>query len=164
MRGRRICLMGGLALAMLTSMDRRTYPEEPIVGVGAVVFRDRSVLVIKRGNPPLSSAWSLPGGRVNENESLPEATSREVKEECDIGIEIVDLITLYEYIERDGGGLVKYHYTVFDFAARYVEGELRALTDALDARWIEIDTLDRCELTDAARRIIREGYERVSGT
>ena len=51
-------------------MDRRTYPDSPIVGVGAVVLRGGSVLLVKRGNPPLSESWSIPGGRVHEGENL----------------------------------------------------------------------------------------------
>ena len=144
-----------------SAMDKRTYPDAPIVGVGAVVIRDGSVLLIKRGKPPLSENWSLPGGRVNEGESLRAAAAREVKEECDIDVEVFDLIKIYEYIERDLDGKVKFHYLVFDFRAEYRDGSLAALTDALDARWVEQGDLDRYNLTDAAREIVEEGFRTV---
>lgn len=151
-------------------MDKRTYPEAPIVGVGAAVFRNdtaftgppplhrSSVLLIKRGKPPLTESWSLPGGRVNDGESLKEAAAREVKEECDIDVDVRDLVKLYEYIERDKDDAVKYHYIVFDFMAEYRSGELKALSDARDALWVDMGDLDRFDLTDAAREIIREGF------
>jgi 8-oxo-dGTP diphosphatase len=146
----------------LHTVDRRTYPDAPIVGVGAVVLRGGSVLLIKRGKPPLSDNWSLPGGRVNEGESLRAAAAREVREECAVDVEVFDLIKIYEYIERDADGRVKFHYLVFDFRAEYRGGSLAALTDALDARWVERGDLDRYDLTDAAREIIEEGFRIAS--
>jgi 8-oxo-dGTP diphosphatase len=144
-------------------MDRRTYPDSPIVGVGAVVLRGGSVLLVKRGNPPLSESWSLPGGRVHEGESLKAAAAREVKEECAVDVEVFDLIEIFEYIERDDEGRVKFHYFVFDFRAEYRGGSIAALTDALDARWVERSDLGRYALTDAARGIIEEGF-RIAST
>ena len=77
------------------------YPKKPLVGVGATVFRNDQVLLIRRGNPPLYGDWSLPGGRVKEGEDLKKALRREIREECSIDIEVGDLITEFEYIERD---------------------------------------------------------------
>ena len=139
-------------------MDRRTYPESPIVAVGAVVIRGENVLLVKRGKPPLSEQWSLPGGRVNEGESLRAAAAREVKEECDVDVEVFDLVEIYEYIERDADDRVKFHYLVFDFRAGYRGGSLAALSDALDARWVARGDLGRYGLTDDARRIIEGGF------
>jgi ADP-ribose pyrophosphatase YjhB (NUDIX family) len=145
-------------------MDRRTYPDSPIVGVGAVVLRGGSVLLIKRGKPPLSESWSLPGGRVKEGENLKEAAAREVREECAVDIEVFDLIKTFEYIERDAESRVKFHYFVFDFRAEYRSGSLAALTDALDARWVEGGDLDRYALTDAAKEVIEEGFRIASSS
>jgi ADP-ribose pyrophosphatase YjhB (NUDIX family) len=82
-------------------MSRRVYPKKPLVGVGATVFRNDQVLLIRRGNPPLYGDWSLPGGRVKKGEDLKKALRREIREECSIDIEVGDLITEFEYIERD---------------------------------------------------------------
>ena len=133
------------------------YPKEPLVGVGAAVFRGSNVLLIRRGKPPLYGAWSLPGGRVKTGENLKEALRREVKEECSIDIEVGDLITELSYIERDEQNRVKYHYVVFDFAAQYLSGNLARASDALQARWVAIDQLKEYNLTDKVREVIRDG-------
>ncbi len=138
-------------------MDRRTYPERPIPGVGAVVFRDDRVLLIKRGTPPMQNTWSLPGGAVHPGEDLKHAVKREIREECGIEIEVFDLITLFEYIERDEAGSAVYHYVVFDFAAEYRGGFLRHSADAHDARWVPVDRLEEYTLTDAVRKAIAGG-------
>jgi ADP-ribose pyrophosphatase YjhB (NUDIX family) len=136
----------------------RDYPASPLVGVGAVVYRGDEVLLIRRGNPPLYGSWSLPGGRVKEHEDLRTALIREVREECSIDIEVGDLITEFEYIERDGNHGVKYHYIVFDFKAQYAGGKLSRASDALEARWVPLDELKEFDLTNKVREVIEHGW------
>src|SRR3546814_4497680 len=40
----------------------REYPDQPLVGLGAIVWKDGRVLMVKRGRPPGEGIWSLPGG------------------------------------------------------------------------------------------------------
>jgi len=140
-------------------MNPRSYPKEPLLGVGAAVFKDDSVLLIKRGNPPLSGTWSLPGGGVKPFENLKDAVIREVKEECGIDIEVIDLIKEFEYIEREDDGRVKYHYIVFDFKALYKSGDLIYSSDALDARWVHVNKLSGYELSRAVIDVIQEAVK-----
>lgn len=140
-------------------MEKRKYPEEPLVGVGACVFKEDEVLLVKRGKPPLAGTWSLPGGGVNPTENLKDAVIREVKEECGIDIEVIDLIKEFEYIERENDGRVKYHYIVFDFKALYKGGTLFSSSDALDARWVSLDKLPDYGITIAVKEIIQEAVD-----
>jgi len=139
-------------------MSRRVYPKKPLVGVGATVFRNDQVLLIRRGNPPLYGDWSLPGGRVKEGEDLKKALRREIREECSIDIEVGDLITEFEYIERDRRDRVKYHYVVFDFKAQYVRGKLVRASDALEVRWVPLEQLKEFDLSEEVCEVIEKGY------
>jgi mutator protein MutT len=140
-------------------MSRRVYPKKPLVGVGATVFRNDQVLLIRRGNPPLFGDWSLPGGRVKEGEDLKKALRREIREECSIDIEVGDLITEFEYIERDDEERVMYHYVVFDFKAQYIGGNLVRASDALEVRWVPLEQLKEFDLTDKVREVIQKGAQ-----
>ena len=140
-------------------MDTRSYPEKPVIGVGALVFKNDSFLLIKRGKPPLAGTWSLPGGGVKPFENLQHAVIREVKEECGIDIEVINLIKEFEYIEREDDGRVRYHYIVFDFKAQYKGGTLLSSSDALDARWVHIDELPNYHLTRAVKEIIQDAIK-----
>ena len=42
-------------------MSRREYPDQPVVGVGAVVIKDGKVLLVKRGAEPNKGVWAIPG-------------------------------------------------------------------------------------------------------
>ena len=134
--------------------ESREYPSRPICGVGVVVRKDDSVLLVQRGNPPRRGAWSLPGGGVELGESLPEAARREVLEECGIEIALGELVDAVDLMQRDDERRLQYHYILIDFAAAYVGGNLRAASDVLDARWVALDGLDAYELPAETRRVI----------
>ena len=57
----------------------------PAVAADNVVYRfdgkNLQVLLVKRGNDPYKGMWALPGGFLNEDETLKEAALRELKEE-----------------------------------------------------------------------------------
>jgi 8-oxo-dGTP diphosphatase len=58
-----------------------------VLAVGAVVLSPGgNVLLVKRGRPPKSGSWSLPGGRVEANEPLEAAVVREVREETGLSV------------------------------------------------------------------------------
>ncbi|HKO09286.1 MAG TPA: NUDIX domain-containing protein, partial [Alphaproteobacteria bacterium] len=84
----------------------RSYPERPIAGVGALVFRGEEVLLIKRGKPPREGQWSIPGGAQHLGESVAEAARREVREEAGIEIEVKEVIAVVDLLSRDEGGRV----------------------------------------------------------
>ena len=48
----------------------RAYPTAPVVGVGAIVWRDERILLIRRARPPQAGQWSIPGGRQEVGETL----------------------------------------------------------------------------------------------
>ena len=62
------------------------YPQAPCAAVGAVVFKDERVLLVRRGKAPAREQWAIPGGSVMLGESLQQAVEREVFEETGIRI------------------------------------------------------------------------------
>lgn len=132
----------------------REYPDYPMVGVGVVVWKDNAVLLIQRGKPPRAGTWSLPGGRQELGETTREAGVREVREETGLEVDIKDLIDVVDTIHRDDEGHVHMQYTLVDYWAEWVSGELVAGTDAADARWVNPADLPAYNLWDETLRII----------
>ena len=56
----------------------------PQICVGAIAVGNDALLLIRRGRPPGTGLWSLPGGRVEPGETLAEAVVRELAEETGI--------------------------------------------------------------------------------
>ena len=100
-------------------------PAAPVVGVGGVVVRDGRVLLIRRGKAPLYGRWVVPGGTVELGETLEEALVREMEEETSLRVEPIEVLTVFDRIERDGERVV-YHYVIVDYLCRWLSGEAKA--------------------------------------
>lgn len=120
---------------------RREYPDAPIVGVGGVIFKDSSVLLVKRGQEPGKGQWSLPGGVVELGETLTDALKREMLEEVSINIELGGLVRLLDRILHDREKRVQYHYVIVDYWGWMISGKLRPASDVSDARFVTLSQL-----------------------
>lgn len=135
-------------------MSDREYPTRPIVGIGIVVLKDDSVLLVRRGKPPNMGAWTLPGGAQEVGETTEEAARRELMEETGITTGPLHFAATVDNIRRDEAGRVRFHYTIIDFAGRWEAGEPVADTDVSEAIWVPLDRLEEYELWSEAYRVI----------
>jgi ADP-ribose pyrophosphatase YjhB (NUDIX family) len=132
----------------------REYPTRPFVGIGVVVLGPGEVLLVRRGKAPNIGSWSLPGGAQEIGERAEEAARRELLEETALAVDELHLAANVDSITRDPDGRVRYHYTIIDFAARWVAGEPAAGGDVSEARWVGLDELGPYALWSEAHRVI----------
>lgn len=140
-----------------TETDRR-YPDAPRPAVGAVVFKDGRVLLVKRGNPPAEGVWAIPGGRVHLGETLQAAAEREIMEETGVMIRAGAPVFVFDVVDRDARGDVRFHYVIVDLAADYLSGEPLAGDDAVAARWVGEAELAGLRVNPATRRLLAEHF------
>jgi 8-oxo-dGTP diphosphatase len=131
------------------------YPAVPRVGVGAITIKDGSVLLVKRAVEPGKGLWAIPGGTLKLGETLQECAAREILEETGVTIKIGACIYVFDLIERDKTGKVKFHFVVVDFAAGYVAGEPRGADDALEAAWFSATQLLRVTVSQNTLKALR---------
>src|SRR5215475_14041489 len=98
-----------------TRSNDRQYPVRPLLGVGALIFKRKRVLLVERGKAPLKGYWSLPGGLVETGERLEESVCREVLEETGLQVRPLYLAEIFERIMHDDAGRVEYHYVLADY-------------------------------------------------
>ena len=137
----------------------RSYPNRPIVGVGAVVFRDDRILLIRRGKPPRMGDWSLPGGMQEIGETVFEAAAREVREETGVTISDIALIDVVDSITLDDDSRVQFHYTLVDVVAKWRSGEPAGGSDAMHAEFMSFDEVSKIVLWRETQRIIAKARE-----
>lgn len=138
------------------SMNKRAYPKLPLVGVGAVAIKNGKILLIKRAFDPGAGKWSIPGGLVEVGEKLSDACARETEEETGIQVEILELINVFDMIDRDDAGKVKYHYVLVDFLAKPTGGEEKVSPEVTEIRWVTHDEAKKLDLTKTARKALEE--------
>ncbi|WP_084397579.1 NUDIX hydrolase [Henriciella aquimarina] len=136
----------------------------PQAAAGVVCIRDDQVLLIRRGTPPMTGAWSLPGGRIEAGERAREAALRELEEETGVKAEIAGLIDVVDAIvENREHTLITRHYVLCDYAAIWRAGEPVAGDDAAEARFFPVHAIDELALWSETERIIRAGHNLVNG-
>lgn len=144
---------------MITEAERR-YPNRPLVGVGAIVFRRGRILMAQRGKQPLQGWWSLPGGALELGESLEDAVRREVLEETGLEVEPVRLFEVFERIMRDGTGVPEYHYVLIDYVCRVTGGALFPGDDVCAVDWVRRRDLPSLQITEGTLAVIERAFDR----
>lgn len=127
----------------------------PTVDVVIALPGDRVVLVARR-HPPLG--WALPGGFVDEGETVEAAAVREAREETGLAVTLTDLLGVYSDPRRDA----RKHTMSTVFLGR-AAGEPAGGDDAAEARAFAWDGLpaplcfDHAEILADARRLMLTG-------
>jgi ADP-ribose pyrophosphatase YjhB (NUDIX family) len=137
------------------------YPDQPIVGVGAVVVYAGKILLEKRGNEPSRGKWTVPGGLVELGESIEKAVIRETKEETGLDVAEPHLIDVVDNVDVDAAGKVKYHFVIVDYLMKLKsDAAFMAASDAEELRWVCFDEVEALDLTQSFRVFFRRNRER----
>lgn len=123
-----------------------SYPR-PAVTCDVVVFTmradDLAVLLVQRKDEPFKGRWALPGGYVNENESLERAAARELAEETGVSGAKLEQLAAFGDPGRDPRGhTITIAYVTFLVA----EAKITPGDDAAAAEW---HSLRRLALSEA---------------
>lgn len=125
-----------------------------------IVTADRSVLLIRRREPPHVGEHALPGGHVEPGETALQAAVREAMEEVGIAIDPKRLtkVGVYNAPGRDSRG--RYSTTAFLYRVPH-RIDFAAGSDAASAEWVHItqDLLDGPDLAFDHADIIRDALK-----
>jgi ADP-ribose pyrophosphatase len=137
---------------------QREYPQQPLVGVGALIVQDGRVLLIKRGHAPLLGEWSIPGGMLELGETLRQGAEREALEETGLSVRAADLLGVFDRIVPDPEQRTMYHYVLIDFLCEVISGELNPACDAADARWFTPEEVCALPLPEDTAEVIQLAF------
>jgi 8-oxo-dGTP diphosphatase len=139
---------------------KREFPEQPIIGVGAVIVENSRILLVKRARPPIAGRWSIPGGALEIGELVRAAAVREAREETGLIVEPGELLGVFDRVLRDPEQRVQYHYVLIDFICRRTGGVLCAASDAAEVRWFTKEELPALNLAEDTLEVILKALER----
>src|SRR6476660_7938133 len=83
---------------------QREHPQQPLVGVGALIIENGRAVLIKRGKEPLLGEWSIPGGMLELGETLRQGAEREALEETNLVVRATELLGVFDRVVPDGDG------------------------------------------------------------
>ena len=103
--------------------------------VAAIIMDHGKVFATQRGYGEFKDGWEFPGGKIEPDEAPEEAVIREIKEELDTEIEVIELLDTVEY------DYPKFHLSMDCFVCHIKSGNL-VLKEHEAAAWLTKDTLD----------------------
>ena len=134
--------------------SQHEFPKRPVPAVGAIVFRDGAVLLVKRGAEPNRGRWSLPGGSLEIGETVEAGAVRETREETGVDVQPLRVLDVRNFIERKDGE-VRWHYVLIDVLCEYLRGDPFPATDAENARLIPLRELGEYDVVPAALEVLQ---------
>jgi 8-oxo-dGTP diphosphatase len=114
----------------------------PTPTVDVILQRDSKVLMVRRKKDPFKDHLALPGGFVNEGETVEEAMKREAMEETSLEVEPFDILGVYSDPKRDP----RKHIVTVVFIGIIVGGSSKAGDDAASIEWIKIADFERQQI------------------
>jgi ADP-ribose pyrophosphatase YjhB (NUDIX family) len=98
----------------------------PVPTVDIIIeVEPKGIVLIKRKNPPFG--WAIPGGFVDDGESLEEAAIREAREETNLEVTLLRQFHTYSDPKRDPR-----HHSISTVYIAKGKGILQAKDDALE--------------------------------
>lgn len=130
------------------------------ITVDAVIFYRKSgilkILLIQRKNDPFKGQWALPGGFLEENETMEDGAKRELEEETGLKIEKLQQVAAFGTPGRDPRGRT---ISIAFVGLIDAEPKIKASDDAQDVKWFDLNDLpnlafDHSEIINAGRELL----------
>ncbi len=103
-------------------------PPKHIVSAATIVMNEKQEILLLRGP---KRGWEMPGGQVEEGESLKEAAIRETKEETGIDIEILSFCGIFQNVKRSICNTL--------FLAKPIGGQLMTSPESLEVGFFPLE-------------------------
>ena len=129
-----------------------------MIQVTCAIIIDRGKILVAQNNENSDHPfkWEFPGGKVKSGETEKECIVREIEEELNLTIEVVEALTPVEHDYK-----IKV-IRLIPFVCSHVLGKIK-LNDHNAVKWVTIDELDELDLAEADRVLIQmpENCERL---
>lgn len=103
-------------------------PPKHIVSAATIVMNEKKEILLLRGP---KRGWEMPGGQVEEGESLKEAAIRETLEETGIEVEILTFCGIFQNVQKSICNTL--------FLAKPVGGKLMTSAESLEVGFFPLE-------------------------
>jgi 8-oxo-dGTP diphosphatase len=102
----------------------------------SIISRDNRVLIAQRpANDRLAGKWEFPGGKIEPGETPEECLKREIREEFDVEIEVLEYFGQSIYTYKNG------KIKLMAYLCKWISGEFTLKVHSR-IRWVGYDELD----------------------
>ena len=107
----------------------------PII-VGGVLEKDGKYLLVQEAQEKCRGKWNLPAGHMDPNETIFEATKREIREECGLEVELSGVCQIgNQKLENDA-------FVSMIFTTRVLDDDIKFdPQEILDVKWFSYEEI-----------------------
>ena len=112
--------------------------QNPKIVVGCLVIHENKLMLCRRQIEPRAGKWNLPAGFMENNETVMDGAMREVREEANAEVEILQLHTVYSVLHA--------HQVYMLFLAKLKGDTFSAGDETSEVRFFALDEIPFDEL------------------
>lgn len=112
------------------------------INAGVAIYQDGKFLLVQEKNPKCYGQWNWPAGRVDVGSTIESSAVREVKEETNFTVELLEKVDIFE---QEKNPYVPMHL----FFGRIIDGTLKFPEDELLAvQWFSLEEIQSLDIRD----------------
>lgn len=124
---------------------------KPANAASVALIRDNKVLLIQRAYAPYQNLWTLPGGRIEPNETIEQCAVREIAEEVGLTVHKVSPVLLQELGQDQ-------QFRLAVFASLDFEGTIVASDEVKAYRWASRGELVQYRTTSRLDDVVAKAF------
>ncbi len=132
--------------------------------LGGIVIKNNKVLILQRHKDEAiyPNLWELPSGKKEPLEESKNSLLREVKEETGLDIKIIMPFSVFDYQIEKSEEI--YDTTQINFLAEPIkrDDEVRLSDEHQDFAWIPENEIDKYNLTEKTKDVIKKAFKFIS--
>lgn len=123
------------------------------------LYHNGKLLVVKRNKNSkfLPSYYELPGGKIEDGEELHEALKREILEELNVNVEVLNPFHAFTY---HFNGLYMIEIAYFIRLDDNIKN-LKLSDEHEDFKWVSKDEIDNYKISDNEKEAIKIGFNNI---
>ncbi len=115
-----------------------------------IIYKEKKILVAKRGlNQSHPGKWEFPGGKVKPSEGLEGCLLRELLEELNIRVEILEKLSSVDMEYED------FYIELHPFQCKFIDNPI-ILREHEQIKWCSVDKLGELDMTGADSELVRQ--------
>lgn len=120
-----------------------------MIEVACALLIDKNKILITQNGETSDHAfqWEFPGGKIKAEETAEEGMIREIREELELDVEVIDSLVPLEY----DYGLKK--VKLLPFVCKITSGDMR-LNAHVDHKWVRFEELNTVDFSEADKKMI----------
>jgi 8-oxo-dGTP pyrophosphatase MutT (NUDIX family) len=130
------------------------------IGVYGIYIRNNEVLLIKKSRGPYKGMFDLPGGKIEEGESLEQALRREFNEEVDCEIDNLEYLGVNDYsceYKKDENTVLNFQHHGTYYIVSLLSDDIKIEPDgedSLGAEFVNLKGLNNIMVSPIAKPMI----------